>query len=81
MSDKQRVFHPIGLVLSRDETSADFQFIFTSLKIGLSRCEFDQLGSVDLIADAADAITNGFEKSLVSDGQEYKRGNWLMKSK
>lgn len=72
-SDMNKVFHPFGLTLSRDEKSEDFEFIFKSLIIGIERCLFQPLGHVNLLADAADAITNGF-KNAFSHQNEFKRG-------
>ena len=59
-SDMDKVFHPLGISLCTDEKSEDFQFIFASLKIGIEKCGYQQLNNVDLMADSADAISNGF---------------------
>lgn len=64
ISDVNNVFHPFGLALTRDETADDFEFLFTSLIVGLKRCQLEPLNHVDLLADAADAITNGFKKAF-----------------
>ena len=69
--DANNVFHPFGLSLSKDEKANDFAFIFKSLVLGIERCGFVKLGSVDLLADAADSITRGFEKAF---SHEFKRG-------
>jgi hypothetical protein len=68
-----KVFHPLGLTLSREEKSEDFEFIFKSLIIGIERCHYQPLSHVNLLADAADAITNGF-KNAFSSQREFKRG-------
>lgn len=67
------VFHPFGLTLSRDEKTEDFEFIFKSLIIGIERCQYQPLTHVNLLADAAYAITNGF-KNAFSHQIEFKRG-------
>ena len=60
ISDMNKIFHPIGIALCKDEKTADFAFIFNSLVIGINRCNLPELNHVDLLADAADSITNGF---------------------
>ena len=70
-------FHPLGISVCTDEKSADFEFIFASLNVGVDRCGYDALEHVDLMADASDAITNGFQRVLASEEDaEYKRGNY-----
>lgn len=56
-TDCDRHFHPFGLALCSNETSADFKFIFESLKVSNSN-----YSPKFLIADCASAITNGFEE-------------------
>lgn len=86
ISDMNNTFHPLGLALTRDEKSDDFEFIFKSLIIGLKRCSLPDLNHVDLVADAADSITNGFRNAF-SNQNEFKRGiiflnlfDWLIYS-
>ncbi len=77
-SDMDKVFHPLGIALCTDEKSDDFQFIFSSLKIGIEKCNYQQLSNIDLMADSADAISNGFERVFARAGEtEYKRGIFL----
>jgi hypothetical protein len=74
-SDKDKVFHPFGISVCTNERQEDFQFMFESLQVGLevtSQSVLPNDGSVGLIADAADAITNGF-KSVFSNGNAFKR--------
>ena len=74
-SDMDKVFHPICIALCKDETGLDYQFIFRSLQIGIDRCGFGSLQKVNLMADAADAITNGFKTTFYSeDDVDFKRG-------
>lgn len=73
ISDEDRKFHPIGLELTRDEKAEDFEFVFKSLVVGLERCGLQQLQHVDLLADAADAITKGFSNAF-SNQKSFKRG-------
>jgi hypothetical protein len=74
ISDMDKVFHPLGIALCKDEKSKDFEFIFNGLKIGIDRCFFKPLQHVDLLADASDSITNGFKRVFVDQETEYKRG-------
>ena len=70
-----KVFHPISIALCKDETCLDYQFIFRALQIAIDRCGFNSLHQVDLMADAADAITNGFKSAFYSREEvEFKRG-------
>ena len=68
------MFHPLGIAFCKDEKSNDFAFIFTSLNIDIQRCNLDELDSVNLLADAADSITNGFKLAFNYSTCEYKRG-------
>ena len=65
MSDREKVFHPLGLALCKQETGNDFTFIFKSLLIGITRCGFQVPKKVHLLADGADAITNGFKEGFL----------------
>ncbi|RNA00682.1 hypothetical protein BpHYR1_026613, partial [Brachionus plicatilis] len=49
------------LIWNNFPSEHDYQFIFSSLLIGLQLTNQQELGYVDLVADAADAITNGFK--------------------
>lgn len=71
------VFHPLGLALTREGKSEDFEFVFQSFKLGLDRFGYPSLKHVDLLADAADAITNGFDKAFKQD--TFKRGIFFLK--
>jgi len=54
--DNNKNFHPIGFIVCDSEDSDDFEFVFSSIKT------FDPDYKPDfLVADCADAITNGFE--------------------
>ena len=68
-----KVFHPIGIALCKDEESADFAFIYNSLVIGINRRNLPDLNHVDLLVESADSITNGFRQVFVKAGAEYKR--------
>ena len=60
-SDANRTFHPFGLCVTTRERSSDFEFLFKSVQTGRERLGLPLLpSSVNLMADAADAITNGY---------------------
>ena len=62
VSDMDKVFHPLGLTLCKDEKSNDWEFIFRALKIGIERCGFKQLEKADLMAEAADLYQTAFKE-------------------
>jgi len=64
-SDKDRHFHPYGISVCSGETSEDFESVFKLLKSG---CEmFGEYKPNILIADCAEAITNGFTRIFGED--------------
>jgi hypothetical protein len=66
-SDCGRVFHPFGLATTSREAHLDFKFLFNSWVLGreLIGLNAQQLTEkpISLMADAAAAITNGFNES------------------
>ena len=61
-TDRDKAFHPFGVVMCSNETDEAFKFIFQSIKDTVKDVyNFDYLLTI-LIADAADAITNGFTR-------------------
>ena len=79
-SDMDKVFHPFGLAVCTSEKENDFQFMFESLQVGLESTGQPQLptnGSLSLIADAADAITNGFKAVFSTDADFKRRMCWF----
>jgi len=66
VSDKQNTFHPISISVTTGETSRDYAFIFNALKISIGLTYKPTL----LIADASEAITNGFSETF---GTEFRR--------
>ena len=63
-SDAQRVFHAVGIsVVSRERTN-DYAFLFKSLQIARAKLNLEPLPlTLNLMADAAQAITNGYRKA------------------
>lgn len=60
-TDKTRSFHPFGILLSKSETTEDFEFMFRCVKdLAYQIYDFDFNVNV-LLADCAGAITNGFK--------------------
>lgn len=59
-TDHAKQFHPFGLGLCYGETSSDFEFCFRACK----KFKHDYEPNV-LIADNAEAITNGFEAAYL----------------
>ena len=76
MSDREKVFHPIGISLCKGEGEADFEFIFKSLVIGFSRCGLNPIEDekIDLMADGAHQIWLAFKK--VFKNPNNKRGQY-----
>ena len=59
-SDKNGRFHPFGYAISKTERDDDFARCFNALKKGIRlACDSDYSPNC-LIADNADAISNGF---------------------
>ena len=73
-SDANNTFHPFGLAVCSTEREHDYQFIFNSVLIGLDRLQLPRLNSIGLLADGADAITNGFRSTFFPFGGEFRRG-------
>lgn len=59
-SDLHKKFHPFGVAVCTNETTADFEFVFNSLKIGLKEIFDVDFNPKYLISDAARSIHNGF---------------------
>lgn len=59
-TDRSRQFHPFGLAITYDETHVSFEFIFNCVKNMSSKYHDYNYHPTYLIADAAEAITNGF---------------------
>ena len=71
-TDRNKSFHPFGLVLSKDEKTEDYAFAFSSVKqLTKQLYDFDIYPNA-LVADAAQAITNAF-KSVYGENYEYER--------
>jgi len=66
ITDKKNTFHPISISITTGETARDYEFIFNSLKKAIGQSYKPSL----LIADASEAITNGFAESF---GTDFKR--------
>ena len=61
VSDKNKIFHPVGMALTYGETEKDFSFMFQLLKENT-----DHHPSI-LIADCSEAITNAFRSAFGDD--------------
>ena len=60
-SDAKKVFHTIGIAVCTRERKNDFAFLFKSIQIAREKLNLPKLpSSLNLMADAAGAITNGF---------------------
>lgn len=73
VSDYAKNFHVTGLAICSNETSADYKFIFESLRKGISMVSTEPYHPEVLVGDAAQAITIGFEE-IFGDG-EFSRVN------
>jgi hypothetical protein len=58
-SDSQRQFHPFCLAVCTNEAEEDYKFLFNSLKYAVSLIQEQDFQPKILLADAAQAITNG----------------------
>jgi hypothetical protein len=70
-TDKCKKFQPIGAALCSDETTEAFQFIFQSTKEMMQQMFNYMYSPKYLVADGAEAITNGFSYVF---GDDYQRG-------
>lgn len=59
-SDLHKKFHPFGVAVCTNETTADFEFVFNSLKTGLKEIFDIDYRPKYLISDATRSIHNGF---------------------
>ena len=67
VTDAGRHFHPISISICSNETAADFEFVFSSIKQIVEKLHNVRYNPTILVADGADAITNGF-KSVFGPG-------------
>ncbi len=68
--DQDRKFHPSGFSVSAFERDHDYAFIFSSIKSQILKLFETEYAPNTLIADCAQAITNGFEQVF---GPEFTR--------
>lgn len=61
-SDRNRKFHPTGISVSTNERTADFKFLFSTIKNAIAEIFGEQFKPNILICDAADSIKNGFKQ-------------------
>lgn len=71
ISDADKRFHVSGIAIVSSESSADYKFLFDSVRQGVKMVTNQDLKATKLIADMASAITQGFEQS--GDGSGYTR--------
>jgi hypothetical protein len=78
-TDWTNSFHPYGLAVTLNEKEESYQFLFESLIKSYEYVfgkddDFIEYKSTALVADNADAISNGFEHAFgYNDQTEYKR--------
>lgn len=59
--DRKKHFHPLDYACSSHETTQDYEFVFSSVKIAIEKhFPESQFNPKKLIADGADAIRNAF---------------------
>ena len=63
-TDKHRKFHPFTVNICRNETHAEYEYICRALKKTLADLFNHEYRPDILIADGADAITNGFKQAF-----------------
>ncbi len=59
-TDLNKAFHPFGLAVCKDEQTKDFEFLFSSLQIGLDKIGRPRIEPSALVSDASFAIINAF---------------------
>lgn len=71
ISDADKCFHMSGLAVTAGETSADYKFVFDSLKHGVEIVTNEKWYASKLVADMTIAITQGYTQS--TEGAEFTR--------
>ena len=66
-----RQFHPISRSICSNKTATDFEFIFVSIRKVVNALFSQNYKSSILMADRADAITNGFLLAFDYDSVDY----------
>lgn len=61
-TDYNKEYHPFGILITKTETEDDFEFMFRSIKDLVKAIYRVEYKPTILLADAAPAITNGFER-------------------
>ncbi len=74
VSDKEKVFHPFGIALTFNEKADDFAFLFDSIRQAAKTHGIEYTPSI-LIADSASAITNGFQKVIITSSPLFLKSN------
>ncbi|CAF1058690.1 unnamed protein product, partial [Brachionus calyciflorus] len=79
-TDLQKKFHPITLSICTNETHEEFEFIFSSIIKGINKVYNSDFRPIVLVADGADAITNGFMSAFGYNNVkwiDYKNHGWF----
>jgi hypothetical protein len=67
-ADQILQIHGFGMCLCANEKNNDYKFLFKAMQTGLSRLQLDQLPyTISLMADAANAISIGFQGAFGGD--------------
>ncbi len=64
-SDWNRTFPTLGLALCSKEAHFDYKILFNCLALGRTKVGEEPFGKLNLMADAAPTITNGFNESVL----------------
>lgn len=64
ISDADKHFHLCGIGITSSESTADYTFLFNSLRIGVLMAAGEELKPGKLVADMAIPITNGFKEAF-----------------
>ena len=59
-TDMRKRFHPISMCICSHESAIDYEFIFASVRRVIAKLFDTDYRPAILMADGADAITNGF---------------------
>ena len=76
-TDYKKVYHPLRLALTLNETAEDFEFIFKILRDVVGRLHNVEIAPTTLLDDASDAITIGFASVFNLERRIMSKEIWI----